>query len=94
MRNFGRIDTNQQQIVRALRHAGVSVQSIADVGNGCPDLLCGFRGANWLFECKDGRLPPSRRSLTADEDRWHKLWRGQVCVVESIEDAWRLIGLI
>jgi hypothetical protein len=94
MRTRGKIDANQLQIVRALRHAGVSVQSLADLGSGCPDLLCGFRGENWLLEVKDAMLPASRRKLTEDEETWHKLWRGQVCVVESIEDAWRALGLI
>ncbi len=83
----GRVDANQRHIVRALRAVGASVQSLADVGYGVPDLLVGWRGTNLLFEVKDGAKPGSARRLTPDETQWHERWRGQVVVVESIDDA-------
>jgi hypothetical protein len=90
----GRIDANHLDIVHALRQSGVSVQSLASIGGGCPDLLCGLRGVNYLFEVKNHLLRPSARRLTAEEDEWHANWLGQVRIIESIEDAWRTIGLI
>lgn len=59
MRICGRIDGNQAQIVRALRQVGATVLSLADMGDGCPDLLVGFRGFNILLEVKDGSASPS-----------------------------------
>lgn len=92
MRRKARVDDNQPEIVMALRMAGATVQSIATVGGGCPDILVGFRGKNYLMEIKDGSKPPSARKLTSHETKWHKEWRGQVAVVESIEDALIAIG--
>lgn len=106
MRRAPRLDANQPEIVRALRAAGCSVQSLAALGDGVPDLLVGWLGRNYLLEVKDGSLPPSRRRLTDDEERWHVQWigdwdeerrcfqGGQVCVVETVEDAFRAIGVL
>lgn len=87
-----RIDDNQPAIVRALRDVGASVQSLASLGKGCPDLLVGYRGQNLLLEVKnlDGR----GRALTADETAWHADWRGAVVVVESVEQALAAIGAV
>lgn len=87
MRPRARIDANQPDIVKALRAAGASVQSLADLGCGVPDLLIGWRGTNLLFEVKDGTKRPSARRLTPDEERWHGRWSGQVTVVESADAA-------
>lgn len=82
-----RVDANQRQIVAALRAIGATVQLLHTVGRGVPDLLVGFRGINYLLEIKDGAKPPSKRRLTPDERRWHELWRGQVAVVSSVDEA-------
>jgi hypothetical protein len=47
----------------ALRSAGATVQSLAGVGKGVPDLLVGFKGQTLLFEVKDGFKPPSKRDF-------------------------------
>jgi hypothetical protein len=86
-----RIDANQPSIVRQLREVGVTVLSLADLGDGAPDILCGFRGKNFAFEIKDWRQPPSKRRLTAKEKLWHQSWRGQVAVVETFEEAYAII---
>lgn len=82
-----RVDANQAEIVTALRRLGCTVMSIASVGNGCPDLVIGVQGRNVLLEVKDGRKPPSARKLTPAEREWIDAWRGQVNVVESVDDA-------
>lgn len=87
-----RVDANQAEIVKALRQAGCTVQSLAECGKGVPDLLAGIRDMNYLMECKDGAKPPSKRQLTPDEVRWHSDWNGQVSVVYCIEDALRVVG--
>lgn len=92
MRRAARIDANQAAIVEALRRAGASVQPIAAMGRGVPDLLIGYRGRNYLLEVKDGGKRPSARRLTKDESGWHEAWGGQVAIAETVEAALALIG--
>lgn len=87
MRRAARTDANQEAITEALRKIGASVQLLHSQGAGCPDLLVGWRGMNTLLEIKDGSKPPSARKLTEDQVKWHAEWRGQVTVVENIEQA-------
>lgn len=49
-------------------------------------------GANLLAEVKDGSKKPSAQRLTPAEVEFHNTWRGQVCVVNSIEAARKLVG--
>jgi hypothetical protein len=92
MRQRARVDGNHAEIVATLRRAGCSVQSLAMIGAGAPDLLIGIAGANYLVEVKDGRRPPSKRLLTPAEVAWHGAWRGQVAVVATIAEALAVIG--
>lgn len=94
MRSPRKVDDNQPEIVAALRRVGASVQSMHTIGQGCPDLLVGFKGNNYVLEVKDGNKSPSRRALTPDEQLWHTAWKGCVAVVESVADAYRAIGLV
>lgn len=87
MRKFAKVDTNQKEIVDALRKAGATVQSLATVGKGCPDIVVGYRGKNMLMEIKRNDVPPSQQKLTADELAWHEAWRGMVAIVKSPEEA-------
>lgn len=87
MRRAAKVDANQTEIVEALRKIGASVQPLHAVGQGCPDLLVGWRGIVSLLEVKDGSKPPSARKLTEDQVKWHAEWRGQVAVVENVEQA-------
>jgi Holliday junction resolvase len=84
-----RTDHNQAEIVRALRAYGCSVTVLSSVGDGCPDLLCGFHEKNILFECKnlDGRGD----RLTPAETDWIKNWRGQIAIIFDIEQALAVI---
>lgn len=87
------VDANQAEIVKALRKAGASVQLLHRVGQGCPDAVLGWRGINLMVEFKDGSKIPSARKLTKPEAEWHEAWRGQVAIVESVDDALALIGV-
>lgn len=89
-----RVDTNQPEIVNALRKVGATVAPTHTLGRGFPDLVVGFRGYNYLLEIKDGSKPPSKRKLTPDELKWHEEWNGQVAIVNSIDEALRVIGAI
>ena len=95
MRRAAKIDSNQIQIVSALRAAGASVQSLAAVGKGVPDLLVGYKGKTLLMEIKDGRKPPSAQRLTEDQLTWHGAWKGGLlAVVDGPEAALRMIKVI
>lgn len=92
MRRAAKVDCNQVEIVKALRQIGASVQPLHMVGQGCPDLLIGLAGKNFLFELKDSSKPPSKRGLTTDQIEWFHAWRGQVHIAKSIEEALAIIG--
>ena len=51
-----RVDANQPVIVAALRAIGATVQHLHAVGQGCPDILVGYDGVNFLMEIKDGDI--------------------------------------
>ena len=87
MRRAAKTDDNQAEIVAALRKIGATVQPLHAIGQGCPDILVGWRGMNTILEIKDGKKPPSARKLTEDQEKWHAAWRGQVTVVETVEQA-------
>lgn len=93
MRRAAKVDANQPAIVDALRKAGATVTPLHAVGQGCPDILVGYRGKNYALEIKDGSLPPSERRLTPAQQEWHAAWRGQVLVVRDEGEALAAIGV-
>jgi len=66
-----RVDANQKEIVKALRDRGASVLHLHQVGGGCPDILVGYAGYNFLIEIKDGTKPPSKQKLNVTQQEWH-----------------------
>jgi hypothetical protein len=94
-RYAARVDDNQAEVVAALRKAGATVQSLAEVGRGCADLLVGYQNKTALIEVKDGAKPPSARQLTPAQLKWHAEWRGgTLCVVDNIEAALRVLKVM
>lgn len=87
MRRAARIDQSQTEIVAGLRQAGCSVLSLAAVGDGCPDILCGKQGVNLLMELKTGSKSPSRRELTPAQLEFLVHWRGTAVVVKTLQEA-------
>jgi hypothetical protein len=84
---YGKSDGNQAGIVEALRGIpDCSVQVLSAVGDGCPDVLIGYRGFNFLFEIKDPDQPKHRHELTEDQQRFHAAWKGQVQKVFSLKE--------
>jgi Holliday junction resolvase len=88
---YAKIDANQTRVVNALRGAGASVQSLAATGKGCPDLLVGYGGINYLMEVKDGNKVPSAQKLTIDQEHWHSVWKGAVHIVKSENEALKIL---
>lgn len=93
MRRAANIDANQPEIVAALRDVGASVTHLHSVGSGCPDILVGHKGTNWLIEIKDGSKIPSKQQLNAKQIEWHQQWRGQVAVARTAAEALQIIGV-
>jgi hypothetical protein len=87
MRQIARVDTNQTEIVAAARKLGAGVLHLHQVGQGCPDLLLGARGINYLIEIK---MPGA--DLTPQEAQFHLWWPGQVAVVRSVEELVEVIS--
>ncbi len=85
-----KLDANQNAIVDGLRSAGVSVQSLATVGDGCPDLLCSWRGRLTVLEVKN---PKRSTKLTAKQSAWRAKWDAAcpVPVVETLDEALRAV---
>ena len=82
-----RVDANHGEIVQALRQVGASVQSLAKVGDGCPDLVVHFRKHTYLLELKTakGKLRPQQVA-------WQEKWDGPVHVARSVDEALKAIG--
>lgn len=81
-----RVDSNQKDIVTALRNEGFSVQHLHSVGAGCPDILVGYAGINVLIEIKegDGKLTPAQVV-------WHADWQGQVSIAKDKQEAIEIV---
>lgn len=80
-----RKDETQDDIIKALRFAGVEV---AVIGEPC-DLLCYRAGDYWLLDC-DGVTQHRKRS----ETQLAKFQRFGVRLVKTPEDALRAVELI
>lgn len=81
MRLAAKIDTTQKEIVDGLRACGYSVQSLAAVGRGVPDLLVASRTSMFLIEVKTGRGKP-----TDLQRQWAGRWPLPVRVLRSVDD--------
>lgn len=86
-----RVDANQKLIVDTFRAIGATVQIISMVGKGCPDIIVGYQGVNYLIEIKDGKKPPSGQKLTEHEQKFHDSWKGHVCLIRSCDEAIALL---
>ena len=80
MRKRAKVDSNQAEIVEAMRKAGWQVVSLAALGGGVPDLLCAKGLAVKLIEVKS-----ATGHLTPWQVRFHQGWPVQV--VRTVEDA-------
>lgn len=92
VRHRARRDIIHAEIVTALRAVGASVQDLAAVGGGVPDILVGYRGINYLMEIKTPKH--TTKAGTAERQlEWHQSWRGSAHYVRSIDEAYKVIGV-
>ena len=88
VRTAARVDGNHREIVNWLGRIGASVQSLAREGEGCPDILVGYKGKNYLFEIKI-----EKGKLNSRQQKWHSSWKGQVNVIKDWREAFEVIGV-
>ena len=83
-----RTDDNHRSVVEELRDAmpDATISDASGAGKGCPDLVIGWRGLNFLFELKDPKKPKSGRRLTKAQVGMHSNWQGQIGVGHSAAD--------
>lgn len=81
-----RADRNQKQILGFLQQIGASYQLLHTVGGGCPDLMVGIKGRNYLFEIKDGK-----NKLNARQRIWFAAWQGSAHVVYDVYDVMEIL---
>lgn len=94
MKYAAQSDANQPEIMQALRKVGCQVESLHRLGKGVPDLLVKTRGGRLLLmEIKDGSKPPSKRTLTVHQKRFHEDWKPCCVVVSSVEEALKAVVL-
>lgn len=88
-------DANHNEIVEALQKVGASVIDMAHVGRGFPDLIVGFNSKTLLVEIKNPKTQYGRQGLNKNQKKWKDEWvGGEYCVVDSVEAALRMIGVL
>lgn len=80
------------EIWEALRKKGCSVQPLCMLGTDLPDLLIGYRGANWLISIKGGKNLPSNYQFSEDKISWCKNWRGEIFVISTVQEALDIVN--
>jgi hypothetical protein len=71
-------DASERPIIAALKSMGMDVYQI----DRPVDLVCGFRGANYLVEVKTGKAKPN-----PEQANFLETWRGQAVVLRNATDA-------
>jgi hypothetical protein len=89
VRIAAKVDGNQPEIVAAFEGCGCTVEYLHRLGKGCPDLLVGVAGVNLAVEVK---IPGE--DLNDEQKAWHKGWRGQSCVIRTVEEVVRLVKAV
>lgn len=95
MRRAAKVDSNQSEIVAALRKRGAVVLITSQLKNAF-DILVGYKGQLFIVEIKDGKLPPSARKLTDGEIRCKELFESvgvSYNVIKSVDEALQLIEI-
>lgn len=94
MKRNAKVDSNQKEIVEALRGVGCYVLHLHQLKNAF-DLLIAWRGHVWIVEVKSDKQPPSKQKLTEGEQKCSDALQSvgvKYNVITSPEQALRLIG--
>jgi len=86
-----RVDDNQKQIIHTFIALGASVLNLSRVGEGCPDILIGYKKNSVLCEIKKNDKAP----YTESQVKFMQNWRGgAISRIDSVDAAIRLIKML
>ena len=86
-----RVDENQSQIIHTFIALGASVLNLSRVGQGCPDILVGYKKHSVLCEIKRNE----KSAYTEPQIKFMQTWRGgAVSRIDSVDAAIRLIKML
>lgn len=86
-----RVDENQKQIIHTFIALGASVLNLSRVGEGCPDILVGYKNQSCLVEIKRDE----KAKYTEPQIKFMQNWRGgPVSRIDSVDAAIRLIKML
>jgi hypothetical protein len=86
-----RVDENQKQIIHTFIALGASVLNLSRVGEGCPDILIGYKGVICLVEIKRDE----KAAFTEPQIKFMQNWKGgPVSRIDSVDAAIRLIKML
>ena len=86
-----RVDDNQKQIIHTFIALGASVLNLSRVGEGCPDILIGYKKHSVLCEIKRD----NKALYTESQVKFMQNWRGgPVSRIDSVDAAIRLIKML
>lgn len=84
-RRAAKSDSNQPEIVKALRKSGWYVLIISQLKNCC-DLIISKSGRTIAIEVKDGSKPKSAQKLSEGEAKFMSEWQGEYKIIASLDD--------
>lgn len=90
-----RIDSNQKEIVKALRGVGAYVVPVHSVKEFC-DIVVAYKSNTYIVEIKDGSKPPSQKRLTPGELKCKEGFNNvgvEYHVIESVDEALELLKI-
>lgn len=100
-RYAAKIDANQPEIVEGLRAIGASVESLAKMGRGWPDIAVGYNGINFLLEIANPETRHGQSKVSSTDHyskktneaqrAWYQSWRGRVDVVFTLAEAVHIV---
>jgi hypothetical protein len=83
MRRAARVDSNQQELVQAMRKIGAKVYHVRKP----LDLLVGYRGRNILVEVKRPEKKGHADEFTKEEKEFIEGWPGEIAICYTVEEA-------
>jgi hypothetical protein len=83
MRRAARTDSNQHELVQAMRKIGAKVYHVRKP----LDLLVGYRGENILMEVKNPEKKGHADEFTKEETDFIATWPGRIAICYTIDEA-------
>lgn len=85
---YGKPDSNQQDIISALREAGATVIIVSRVPHFV-DLVVGYKGRTYLLEVKE-----EGKNLRPEQKEFFDSWNGGImAMVRTVQEALKICGM-